>query len=270
MRRAFLSTAYRQICNFVKPFHVELQISDKKELTEEMILKEIGLSSGTMSRERVASTSPAQAAPKAEAPAASSGASSSSASPASPKAAHAHERARGPSASEHKQSNFAKAGAVTIAITDDAAFKEALKKIRDDKDDTNWMYASYSGKCQLTLTGSGTGGISEMVPKLEEETPGFGLLRVTEVIDTKAKATKFVYVLWQPESTKIMKKAELSSHKGALEGVFRPYHVELFIQKSAELTEKAAMDAVTATSGSKSHVVSKGNLSNDIARAYFK
>lgn len=277
MRKAFLSTAYRQICNFVKPFHVELQLNEKKELTEEMILKEIGLTSGTMSRERVHSSNPAGAGAAAPAPAAhaSPSASSTSASstaavhpPSSPKAA---ERPRGPSTSEHKQqSNFVKAGAAAITITDDAAFKEALKKIRNDKDDTNWLFASYSGKCQLTLLGSGTGGIDEMITKFEADTPGFGLHRVTEVIDPKAKATKFVYVAWQPETTKIMKKAELSAHKGAIESVFRPYHIEMFVQKPAELTEKAVMDAVTAASGSRSHVVSKGNLSSDIARAYFK
>jgi len=280
LRKAFLSTAYRHIVSVVKPFHVELQISDKKELTEEMILKEIGLSSGTMSRERIASTSHSTS-PSATAtttPAATITAtpttSPSAPAPSSPSASTTATAtstpARGRGTSTSQQSNLAKAGAATITITDDAAFKEALKKIRTDKDDTNWLYASYSGKCQLTLLGSGTGGPAEMVTKLEDENPGFGLIRVTEVIDPKARATKFAYIVWQPDTIKPMKRAELSANKGALESLFRPFHVELFIQKQVDLTEKAVMDSVTAASGSKSHVVSKGNISGDIARAYFK
>jgi len=149
-----------------------------------------------------------------------------------------------------------KGGGQQISFTDEAAFKAALKAVRDDKQDTNWVLGSYQGKSTISLVGSGSGGVSELSTKLEDDNIDFGIVRVSETID-KSKTTKFVYIYWVPESVKIMKKAEASARKGIIDGVFAPYHVDLTVQSKDELSEQHLMDVVTSASGSKSRIVQK-------------
>jgi hypothetical protein len=79
---------------------------------------------------------------------------------------------------------------------------------------------------------------------------------VSENID-KSKTTKFVYIYWVPDAVNIMKKAQASARKGAIDAIFAPYHVDLQIQTKDEISDQIVTDAVSSASGSKSHIVQK-------------
>jgi hypothetical protein len=246
LRRGMLSTLQQQVAAAIKPFHVELNASTQSELDENVILKLIGAASGTASN--VTETGKGRDAGRGSAmfkAAPASGASSSA-------SAHAH--------SEHKvDANPAlKAGAaVTITFADKAAMDEAMKSVRDDTHANNWLLTSYNKKDTLSLIGTGSGGLDELVSKLEADLPNFGLLRVNDMADNKIKTVKFVLIVWQPDTLKPMLKGELSTRLVALKNLLHPYHVEIFAAKQSEISEKMIMDLVTSASGSKSHVVDK-------------
>jgi len=114
------------------------------------------------------------------------------------------------------------------------------------------MVASYIGKHTLSVIGTGSGGVEEMVEKFEESNVNFGLLRIIEVID-KSQTVKFIYVKWQPESVPPMKKAEISVKKGAIDDLFRPFHVDFLISNKSEISAQLVNDRLASVSGAKSH-----------------
>jgi len=103
------------------------------------------------------------------------------------------------------------------------------------------------------VLGSGSGTVEDMTALFEPDNVNFGLLRVTEVID-KSVTTKFVYIKWQPESVPAMKKADVSTKKGKIDDLFRPFHVDFLISNKSEISTQIVMDKVSSASGSKSHV----------------
>jgi len=247
IRKAAISTHKGQVKEILKPFHVDLVASDKSELSDDVILEKIGMSSGTASyvTDKKATTLPKKEDPKQASFTPSTGKGFTHMSPRLSKSGEA----------ELKQP-MKGGGAQQLTFTDEAAFKAALKAVRDDKGETNWILGSYQGKNSISLIGSGSGGVTELSSRLEDDNINFGVVRVNEVID-KSKTTKFAYVYWVPESVKIMKKAEASARKGAIDAVFAPYHVDLTVQAKDELSDQHLMDAVSSASGSKSRIVQK-------------
>jgi hypothetical protein len=247
MRKATISTHKGQVKEIMKPFHVDLVASDKSELSDDLILEKIGMSSGTSSfvTDKKATSLPRKEDPK-----------QASYTPPTGKAGFTPMSQRLSKSGESEIKQPMKASVQQITFNDEASFKAALKAVRDDKQETNWVLGSYQGKNAVSFIGSGSGGVSELVTKLEDENINFGVIRVSENID-KSKTTKFVYIYWVPEAVKIMKKAEASARKGAIDAIFAPYHVDLTIQTKDELSDQIIMDKVSSASGSKSHIVQK-------------
>jgi len=240
-RKATVSTHKGQVQAMLKPFHVDYSASEQSDLNDDTILRKIGFSSGTASHvtdKAATAKSTVQAATPWN-----RGASSGRVSVSG----------------DEKKSSFtavSKAGsAVAIKFADEDAFKAAIKSVRNDKEN-NWILASYTSKDTLSLVGTGSGGLDELLEKVEEEIPSFGLVRVEETID-KSKTTKFAYIYWIPESVKPMKKAEVGTKKGSIDQIFLPYHVDFTISTKTDITHDAIVDKVAAASGTKSHVVAK-------------
>ncbi|KAG2387951.1 hypothetical protein C9374_000801 [Naegleria lovaniensis] len=64
----------------------------------------------------------------------------------------------------------------------------------------------------------------------------FGLVRVVEIID-ESETVKFVLVHMLGDSTPMMLKARVSTHKGQVEALLQPYHVTLFATNVNEITQ---------------------------------
>merc|ERR1712194_223011 len=62
----------------------------------------------------------------------------------------------------------------------------AIADVRNDSSETNWVVAGFEGEkknIKLTLQGSGSGGIQEMVDEFKEDQMQYGLLRNEELYD---------------------------------------------------------------------------------------
>ena len=51
-----------------------------------------------------------------------------------------------------------------------------------------------------------------------------------------------------------MLKARIGTHKGAVEALFRPYHVDIVTEEIGDVTEAHLLDRISTASGTKSHV----------------
>jgi len=262
MRRIQLSGLKKPAEDLCKPFHVGLSASDLSDVNQAMIDARIGFVSGTASHVKdggaAAPAAAAAAAPAADSPKEAAAAADG---PAPAVAAEApkpvEKKAPKPSSGGVTAKPMVSSGSTGIKFADGTAVTDALKEIRDDKKETNWVVANYADKDTLAFAGSGNDGFNGMIGKISDDGISFGLLRVTEMIDGKSKTTKFVFVKSIPPTIKPMKKAEITTRAGAIEKVFGQSHVVFDISQKTEITEGIVMDKVGAASGSKSNVKAK-------------
>ncbi|XP_064393864.1 uncharacterized protein LOC135341280 [Halichondria panicea] len=140
----------------------------------------------------------------------------------------------------------------------DQSVHDSIADVRDDNSTTTWCACYYEGnnpKNPLVACGSGPGAVEDVKELIADDKILYSLVKVTDVVDD-IPTIKFVYIQWMGESCKPMAKAKISTHKGDLEGIFKPYHVSIFATSPTELSSRIINDKVASASGSKSHVKS--------------
>ncbi|KAI8911539.1 hypothetical protein EDD86DRAFT_245818 [Gorgonomyces haynaldii] len=128
---------------------------------------------------------------------------------------------------------------------------DAIKDLRNDKSETTWVVGSIAKP--VGLVAKGTGGVSQFVQYLVPDKFVYILTRVTDIIDGH-KTVKFVFVSWIGNNVSMMSKAKVSTFKGGLIDKFSPYHVDLTISETREISDQIIADKVASASGSRSNV----------------
>mmetsp|Transcript_3615 Transcript_3615/g.7063 ORF Transcript_3615/g.7063 Transcript_3615/m.7063 type:complete len:274 (-) Transcript_3615:190-1011(-) len=121
---------------------------------------------------------------------------------------------------------------------------EAYAKVFADADPTDWCTLGYSGR-KIAATGTGTGGLSEVLSSLDDGAITYALIRLSRTDDGgDSKRVKFVFLTWVGENAPAMKKGQVTAHKPAVGALFKGYHVEKQIFERSELEGlEAALDA---------------------------
>jgi hypothetical protein len=233
LKRALLTTHKGQLKELLGSVHVTMPAGDEKDLDESALMAKIGDSAGVSSKITDKAATVAQVEVKKGGTTPASGERKTQSGPA--------------------KTPSIPTGSATLKFSDEAAFKEALKNVRDNNVAHTWMMARSVDKDTLASLGSGQGAVEDLVSKLEDDNVNFILLRVTEQID-KSTTVKFVYIKWQPENLAPMKKAGINVKTGEIEKAFTPFHVSLQISNKAELNTKDIVDKVAAASGTKSNI----------------
>lgn len=217
IKRAKVSTHRGFIISIFSPSHVEFDIGDPSEIDEKSIMEKFGKASGTHSN----------VTEKKETLMAS--------------------KMRTNKKVEHHV-NVEKGKKMTFV--DEDAFKNAIKDVRNDDSDVDWMSASYVKKNKIGLLGSGTGGLSALLDTMEEKQVNFGFFRTVEQVDN-SETVKFVFVKWQPSNISPMLKADVSTKKGVIDELFTPWHVDFFIESKDEISDELVKEKVSAAAGTK-------------------
>lgn len=105
----------------------------------------------------------------------------------------------------------------------------AYDAVRSDKDETNWLLISYASAVgdKLVLSGTGSGGISELADKLDPSQAQYAYVRVEYANDTESKRVKFALVIWIGEGTKVMRKARVSIESGEVKRVLGHHSIQV-------------------------------------------
>lgn len=114
----------------------------------------------------------------------------------------------------------------------------AYEAVRSDKDETNWFLISYAAAVgnKLSVTKTGTGGLSELVSELDDGQVQYGYVRVEYANDKESTRVKFVLIVWIGENTKVMRKARVSIESGDVKRVFG-HHSAITTGDKSELGE---------------------------------
>jgi drebrin-like protein len=104
-----------------------------------------------------------------------------------------------------------------VQFPDRQVLDAAIGAVRSDGDTTTWALFGYEdGSDNLKLVGTGSGDISGLAEQLHDDQVNYGLYRTTDRYDGHL-TVKFVFILWIGERVKIMRKARIATHKGAIQ-----------------------------------------------------
>lgn len=167
-----------------------------------------------------------------------------------------------PSVAARKESS-----AVGGEKTTPEAVEMAVRDVRADDSDTNWLLINYEGRGngELALRDLGNDGLEGMLAAMPEGKVSFGLLRY-EAGDHESRRIKFVGLTYIAPGTPPLAKARVSMQKDACEKVFGQLHVQMLSDDLADLApDKVASKAGVAAGGAiaggykKSSVVGAAN-----------
>jgi len=115
----------------------------------------------------------------------------------------------------------------------------AYEAVRSDKDPTNWLLISYKSNVgnTLELTGTGSGGLSELAGRLDESQAQYAYVRVEYANDSESTRVKFVLAVWIGESTKVMRKARVSIEAGEVKKVLSHHSIQVDARDKTDLDE---------------------------------
>lgn len=141
----------------------------------------------------------------------------------------------------------------TLEFVDMDEIKAAITQVRNGQD-IDWAMVTYvdDSACKLALAAQGDGGANALALQLKEDQVAYGIVRVTDVIDTHV-TVKFAFVHYLGPKVKPMSKAKTSTHKGQVQTLFQPFHVELFAESISAVndTEVSKLVSDASMSGSK-------------------
>eukprot|EP00299_Pterocystis_sp_00344_P008071 c2908_g1_i1.p1 GENE.c2908_g1_i1~~c2908_g1_i1.p1 ORF type:complete len:513 (-),score=157.96 c2908_g1_i1:117-1607(-) len=222
-QRATVTTHKGVVESLFSPFHTSLRITTKSDISEEIARKILSdLSGKGESATKRIGTAPVT--------------SAQSTTAATPRSAAPTQGAE-------------------LEVIDRAGIEEAIKSVRDDTSELDWLVVGYdSNKARaLKLVKSGSGGLDSLLAAFEDDAVNYALLRVTEQID-KSVTVKFVFVHFQPESVPATTKARVLTHKGNVRDLFGQWHVDFFINSREEISSALVFEKVGHASGALSHV----------------
>jgi len=243
MLKAKLGTHAGDIYNAFAPCHTSLDTPDFHEVTDENIMKQIMIASGTY--KHVLDHNPVTTPQQHHQPQHQPRPTPSSGGVG-----------RTTSAPKFDQKSDTKTIEKVVEYIDEEGIKQAIQEVRKDSSDTDWVLITYDAPQSKTLklAGIGSGGLEELKSQLTPEVVMYGILRITEKIDDSV-TVKFCHIDWRGENIHRMQRAKLATHSGDIRALFHPFHVDVQASQDDELTDHVIRSKVNAASGTAVHVL---------------
>lgn len=237
MLRARIGTHSGAVKQFFSPFHVDINATQKSEVTEDIVRSTVKKAAGTA--DHVISKS----------------SSSSSISTSSGSGEYARSPATKGASTQPKLSATAQQ-TQGITLVDQAAIQSAIQDVRSDATPTNWVLVTYDGpnSSALTLLGKGDGGVEELISHLKDDIVAYGLIREVEQYEL-TQNVRFAFIDWVGENIHRMLRAKLGTHSGAVKALFSPYHVDLHPTNLSEISPTIVQDKIRQAMGTAKHVL---------------
>lgn len=138
----------------------------------------------------------------------------------------------------------------SFQLKDEEAVTAAIKDVRDDAKDTNYVILGYeSGKSNcIELVASGSGGLAEVLPYFKPDFMGYSLVRVISG-DKESHRPKFIEIIFSGEGISLVKKGKMGTHVSGINQLFGYTHISVQASSPTELDETDLMNRVKKASG---------------------
>jgi hypothetical protein len=236
VKKAQITTHKGSVSALVGQYHNDVFASNLDELSESIIMSKVRDASGTAQhvKDSPVSHSQQQHQQQQQQP--------------SPSVAHSSPSAA-PKITSSKQPSVPKATTSNVNFVDEENIRNAIKAVRANNDETDWMLMGYEGSTNnIVLVAKGTGDLDELITHLKDDQILYGLYRTTDTIDNTV-AVKFVLIVWVGEKVPIIRKARITTHKGDITSFLGQYHVDVHCSNLSEINEDIVKDLVQRASG---------------------
>jgi len=247
MQKAKITPHKGAVTSFIGQAHVSLTAEHLSEVTDEIVMNKVKDASGSNDRtvggadhQRVFAPPPSK--PKVQPTFTTAKAPASSPTP----------KATTTTTTSSPRKIDAGQKKNDVVLPDD---RDAINAMRSDSAPVDWVLYGYEGNTNtIAFVATGSGGLEELKSHLAEDKILYGLVRVIDMVDGSPN-TKFVYIVWVGERVAIMRKALITTHKGAVTGFIGQHHVDFNWSNLSEATEEAVSMKVSSAAGTRSHVL---------------
>jgi len=245
IRKAQITTHKGSVTALFGQHHNDVHAALLDELSEDIVMGRVRDASGTSHHVKDAAP-PSHSSPSTTA-AAAVHSPSTSASRGAPSTA--------PKITTSKQPAVPKAASGgNVTFIDEDALRAAIRAVRANNDETDWMLMGYDGSSNnIKLVATGNGDLDELITHLKSDQILYGLYRTTDTIDNTV-AIKFVMIVWVGEQVPIIRKARITTHKGDVTGFLGQFHVDIHCSNTSEINEEIVKDLVQRASGTANPV----------------
>ncbi|KAJ9161298.1 Actin depolymerizing protein [Coniochaeta hoffmannii] len=117
---------------------------------------------------------------------------------------------------------------------------EAYDAVRSDKDDTKWLLVADhpTARNKLALADKGTGGLEEVIPKLEDDKVQYAYVRVEYANDAESKRIKFALIVWIGQNVKPLRRGRVLSESADVKKTLSHYSIQVDASSKGDLEEK--------------------------------
>jgi len=142
-----------------------------------------------------------------------------------------------------------------VKIEDENALIEAIKDVRADATETNWVLAGHvEGNLDtVRLVGSGKGGVDDLVAHLDHSSVQYGLVRSTQKIDLSS-TVKFIYIYFVGNNVPALQRGKIGTAHGEIKKHFSPFHIDFEITDPSELDNTIVEKKLNENSGKVNNV----------------
>ncbi|XP_043263379.1 drebrin-like protein [Colletes gigas] len=128
------------------------------------------------------------------------------------------------------------------------ALVAAWHSVVDDKSSTNWALFGYEGQTNnLKVVGSGTGGLEELIDRLNSSYIMYAFCRV---IDTKTSLPKCLLINWQGEGAPIVRKGTCANHIRDVEKLLKGAHITVTARSEDDVEVDFIMEKLARATAS--------------------
>jgi len=257
MRKARMTTHKGSITELIGQAHVTIDCSEPGDMSDDIVMTRITDASGSGNRvlsavHRDGEAPPPRAeapkvnAPSAEVPKSEPAPVASKPAPVVNKPTSSSVSSKGPSVPRGNSSE--------LSFGNVEEGQHAIKRVRSDEDAADWVLFGYEGNSNVViLEGVGSGGLAELKQHLADDKIFYGIVRVYDSYDGH-RTTKFVLILWVGDKVKIIRKARVTTHKGAVLEFLGQYHVDIPCSEQSEITDDIVKTQVQMAAGTAIHI----------------
>lgn len=137
---------------------------------------------------------------------------------------------------------------------------EAIKAVRNESNSTNFVVVGFDAEDSkaLALFGSGENGVEGIKTYIKEDDICYCLLKVDFNYETagvvSSDGTRFIYVIYRPDSLSIRRKMAIGPLEGEINRVFAPYITNLEVDKLEDVTEQLISNEIDRITMKKNNV----------------
>jgi hypothetical protein len=256
VQKGKMTTHKGSISSLMGQYHNDHYCSNLSEISEEIIISKVRDASGTAVHVKEAVNPQPQTSSVLLTTPAAAAATTSGSSPSSSafRGSGTNSVARSGAAAAPKTTPGVPQAATVVQFADEDALRAAIRNVRDDKNDNDWVLMGYEGNTnKVVLAATGDQGLEQLISHLEEDKILYGFYRTTDTVDNTV-AVKFVLILWVGEKVPIIRKARITTHKGEITSFIGQYHVDCSCSNLHEINDEIITDLVRRASGTANYV----------------